>query len=204
MTLNVMLIDDHRVFTDLLAAAVDAQADMRCVAVANTGRDGLAKAAVYDLDVAVVDLHLPDEGGLSVIERMRSLRPGARIVVLTGHPRRDLMREAIERGADAFLGKNGSLPDILECIRDARPQVQDGPDSGDVRDVGLTPREYEVLTLIAGGSDARRIARELDLSLHTVRDYIKIVLAKLDAHSQLDAVITADRLGLITIGERFR
>jgi DNA-binding NarL/FixJ family response regulator len=202
-TLDVVVIDDHRVFTDLLALAIDGQPDLRCVAVANTVQDGLAKAAVYPFDVAVVDLQLPDGGGLSVIARLREIRPTARIVVLTGYPRADLMRQSLERGADAFLAKDGALPQILAGIRGG-PAADRLPASGDEPAIDLTPREHEVLACMAGGLDARLIAHELGLSLHTVRDYIKALLAKLDAHSQLDAVVTADRLGLVSVGERFR
>src|ERR1700755_107701 len=96
----VLLVDDHRIFTDVLALALDAQPDLRCVAVANSARDARAKAAVFDFDVAVVDLQLPDGDGLSILGDLRRRRPGALLIVLTGHSRPDLAAAAARAGAD--------------------------------------------------------------------------------------------------------
>ncbi|MEV0133062.1 response regulator [Dactylosporangium sp. NPDC050688] len=115
----MLLIDDHRVFTDALAFALDAQPDLRCVAVANSARDGLAKAAVYDFDVAIVDLYLPNAGGLAVVDELRAMRPAALLVVLTGHPRADLAAAAHRAGADAFLAKDDTLNAVLGVLRGA-------------------------------------------------------------------------------------
>ncbi|GAA0993914.1 response regulator transcription factor [Acrocarpospora macrocephala] len=201
-SLPVLLLDDHRVFTDSLALSLDVEPDLRCVATAHTGRDGLAKAAAIDFAVAVVDLQLPDMGGLHVVAELRRLRPGARIVVLTAHVRADLAERAIAAGAVAFLGKDAPLIRILAAIRSAdaaHPMV----DSAPPRRIRLTDREYDVLRELGQGHDASRIAARLGISLHTTRAHIKAVMAKLGVHTQLDAVVSADRLGLITIGSGY-
>jgi DNA-binding NarL/FixJ family response regulator len=202
---GVLLIDDHRVFTDVLALALDAQPDLRCVAVAHSVREGLAKAAVYDFDAAIVDLNLPDSGGLSALSGLHRLRPHAQLIVLTAHPRADLAAAAYRAGAHAFLAKDDALHSVLGVIRGARPdprRAQSARSSTTARPQ-LTPREHEVLAMLATGADARRIARDLRLSLHTVRDYIKAILAKLGVHSQNAAVAAATEVGLLTDGKRF-
>jgi two-component system response regulator DesR len=197
---GVLVIDDQRLFTDVLTVALDAQPDLHCVAAAGTVRDGLVKAHACDFDVAIVDLHLPDGGGLNVVASLRALRPSAQLVVLTSHARPGLLAAARRAGADALLVKDQPLRTVLDVIRGAdqpRPHV-----TAPAEVPRLTPREREVLELLASGTQAQQIARELGLSLHTVRDHIRAILGKLGAHSQLDAVVTADRLGLIGHHER--
>jgi len=204
---DVLLIDDHRVFAQALACAIDAEGDLRCVATASSVREGLEKARVYAIDAAVIDLRLPDAGGLTALAGLRAARPAARLIVLTGYPSAAAAAEARACGAHAFLPKDGELRDVLAAIRgDDRAASRAAPQRPGAAAAPtaprLTPREHQVLSLMADGRDARRIARDLDLSLHTVRGYIKTVLAKLDARSQLDAVVAAAQLGLVSVGDR--
>lgn len=199
----VLLLDDHRTFTDLLEISLGLQPDLDCVAVAHSAHEGLTKAAAVDFAVAMLDLQLPDVGGLDLIPRLLALRPQARIVVLTAHPRPDLAERAIAAGAVAFLGKDAALSRLLDAVRHAdagRPIVRAAPRAGRVE---LTNREYDVLRELGQGRDATRIASALGISVHTARDHIKAVLAKLGVHTQLDAVVSAERLGLITLGARY-
>ncbi|WP_344418648.1 response regulator transcription factor [Pseudonocardia ailaonensis] len=201
--LPVLLLDDHRVFTDLLAMSLGMQPDLACVAVAHSAREGLARAAAVDFAVAVIDLQLPDGGGLDLIPLLRALRPAARIVVLTAHPRPDLAERALGAGAVAFLGKDAPLTRILDAVRHAdaaNPVVEAGARPGGVE---LTHRELDVLRELGQGRDATRIAAALGISVHTARDHIKALMAKLGVHTQLDAVVSAERRGLITLGARY-
>jgi DNA-binding NarL/FixJ family response regulator len=132
--------------------------------------------------------------------------------MLTAHAGAGALARAGGAGACGFLAKDGSLDDVLDALRSARrgslllPQElaaefatsRDGPRH---EEVGLTPRELEVLQLLGQGRDPRAIARELGVSLYTCRGYVKSVLAKLDVHSQLEAVVVASRAGLIRVGE---
>jgi two-component system response regulator DesR len=199
----VLLVDVHRVFTDLFEVTLGLQPDLRCVAVAHSAREGLAHAAAAEFAVAVVDLQLPDGGGLDLIPLLRELRPQARIVVLTAHPRADLAERALAAGAVGFLGKDAALSRILDAVRGAaagRPVV-DTPRR--LSRIELTHREYDVLLELGQGRDATRIAAALGISLHTTRDHIKSLMGKLGVHSQLDAVVSAQRLGMITPGSRY-
>jgi two-component system response regulator DesR len=197
-----LVIDDHRVFTDTLALSLDLEPDLCCVATAQSARDGLAKAAAIEVDVAIVDLDLPDASGIDVVAGLRELRPAMRVLVLTAHPRADLASRAVAAGAAAFLPKDTALREILSAIRTADPArpVVDAPRQPAV---ALTAREYDVLRQLAQGRDAHRCATALGLSLYTTRDHIKALMGKLSAHTQLEAVVAADRLGLISVGSRY-
>lgn len=191
---SVVLVDDHRVFADALAVALDTQPDLRCGGVAHSLAE--AGALLADGDVALVDLHLPDGSGLALVAQFAPRLP---VIVLTAHLRIDLVRRAAAAGAAGFLGKDAPLAEILDAVRAA---LAGGPvpSREPAESVHLTSRELEVLSLLAVGRDATRIAAELRISVHTTRDHIRSLLAKLGAHSQLDAVVRADRLGIVAVG----
>lgn len=203
---RVFLLDDHRVFAQALAVGLDSRPDMTCVSLAHSVRDALELATAVDFDVAVVDLQLPDGGGLAAIPGLLIRRPAASVVVLTAHPRADLARRAAAAGARGFFGKEAALEEIVSGIRAARGD-QGGLVGLPVHDpaahLGVTPREHEVLQALSRGLDAVRIAAALGISLYTTRDHIRSVMGKLGVRTQLDAVVTADRLGLVTVGAGF-
>jgi DNA-binding NarL/FixJ family response regulator len=199
-TRDVLLLDDHRVFTDLMAIALDAQPDLRCVAVAHSVAEGLARAVETSFDVALLDIQLPDGGVLDALPELRTARPEARFVVLTAHPRPDLARRASAAGAAGFLGKDAPFASILDAVRDAAPAEAPVPSDDAAARMGLTSRELDVLHELAQGRDARGAASALGISIHTTRDHIKSLRAKFGVHTQLDAVVSAGRLGLVTLG----
>ncbi|SDU78592.1 response regulator transcription factor [Jiangella alkaliphila] len=198
--LSVLVVDDHAVFAEALGLALDAGPGTRCAGVAHGVTDALRLAERTPFDVAIVDHHLPGESGLRLVGPLLETRPAARVVMLTAYPRADLAADALAAGAAAFLAKESPLAEIVAAVRDATPErpvvaaLAEPPGHG-----GLTPREHEVLRLLAQGHDARHIARTCGLSIHTVRDHIKAVLAKLQARTQLEAVVTAARRGLVDL-----
>ncbi|CUU59413.1 DNA-binding response regulator, NarL/FixJ family, contains REC and HTH domains [Parafrankia irregularis] len=206
-SLSLLVIDDHRIFAEALCLALGLEPDVRSVAKAHTGRDGLAMAAALDITAAVVDLDLPDLDGIEVVTRLGVLRPAARIVVLTAHARPDLAQRAVAAGAAAFLPKEAPLVRITAALRGQggdEPVVDLGAARpASVGHVGLTPRELDVLRQLAQGRDAQQTAATLGISLYTARDHIKALMAKLGARSQLEAVVSATSLGLVTVGSRY-
>lgn len=196
---RVLVVDDHRVFSDLLMLALDADPGFSCVPPADSVAQGRQVVAAEDFDVAVIDVQLGDGDGFVLAEEILATRPEVRVVMLTAYPRPDLVQRAVSIGASGLLAKDGSLADLVEGLRSAspaRPVLVDlpGPDHD------LTVRELEVLTLLAGAADVRAIAKTLGISPHTARDHVKSVLAKLGASSQLDAVVEAARRGIVAIG----
>lgn len=208
--LGVLVVDDHSTFAELLALALDSEPDLHCVAVAADRETAIEAAREHAPDIAVVDLLLGREDGISLAADLASLRPGIRVVILTAHADQVVMRRASAAGVCGLLAKNGSLNDLLNTLRSARPggfivdpqllqRLVSTRDHTPVDLPSLTPREQEVLELLADGQDARTAARSMGISLHTCRSYIKNVLAKLDAHSQLEAVATATRVGIVHV-----
>lgn len=204
--IGVLLLDDHRVFAESLAIGLGATAELRCRGIAHTVDAGVRLAETTDgVDVAVVDLDIPAAGGLAAIPLLKRLRPGIAAVVLTAYPRPDLARAAHAAGAVGFLGKGCSLEEIAATVRGAARGLPFDATRGDLpaETHDLSPREIEVLRCLGAGLDAARIADALNISLYTSRDHIRAILAKLDVRSQLEAVVTADRLGIITVSMRF-
>ncbi len=197
MSSPVLVIDDHRAFADLMRLGLDGQDDLHCAGVAHNLREALNIAAAVPYAGAVVDLGLPDGDGAQVVEALRRQKPDARIVVLTAHPRSDLARRARRAGADAVLAKSGRFAEVLRALRE-RPATS----ASALDDDPLTPREMQVIALLAEGDDVQQIADSLSLSAYTVRDHVKAILAKLGARSQLEAVVIAARAGIVLMEPR--
>ncbi len=209
---TVLIVDDHRSFAEALGIAIDAEVGLRCVAIAETAADGLAAALRWRPEVVLVDLHLPDGHGHALVARLHEGYPGLHVLALTAYVDAETVAASAQLGICAFLRKECSIHELITAIRNAGPgpMVLDArtlgemlrrttpPTSGtDAGGVHLTPREHEVLVLLAAAHDARAIARALGVSIHTVRGYVKALLAKLDAHTQLGAVVRARHLGLL-------
>jgi len=208
--ISVLVVDDHQTFAELLGHALAGQPDLEYVGHARTGAEALQLSAQLRPDVILLDPDLSDADGIAIAELIRVRQPDTRVVILTASDEGALVGRATAAGAAGFLSKNGALGDVLNALRTAHgggmtvstdilarllrsttPVV--GPRAG-----GLTAREHEVLVLMGSGLDPRAIARRLGISVHTCRGYVKAVLGKLGAHSQLEAVAVATRRGLLS------
>ena len=185
---RVLLVDDHRVFTELLGYTLDAQPGIRCVARARTCRAAIEIAAATDFDAASIDLRLPDGDGLSLARALGDAEPRARMIVLTAFPSPRIVAEAATDGIPV-LAKDGSVDLVLRELRSAEP--------GRAADIVLTGRERQVVELIAEGLNPVAIARALAISPHTVREHVKALLRKTGATSQIEALATVRRAGLL-------
>ncbi len=208
MRTRVLVVDDHRTFADLLALALAGQQDLECVGTATTAATALALAGRLDPDVVVMDVRLGEDDGLAVTAELTARSADVRVVVLTAHATQSLLERAAEVGACCLLPKDGSLEEMLVGLRSARRggfvvhptlmhTLMTGRRSIDPPPPALTQREHDVLARLAKGVDARSIARELGISVHTCRGHVRSLLGKLGAHSQLEAVATAIKVGLL-------
>src|SRR5690242_19711484 len=207
--LRVMVVDDHRTFADLLSLALSSEPDLECVGTAGSAAEAVAMAVELRPDVVVMDIEMPRQDGLAATRRLREVLPTLVIVVVTAHRDPQWVLRATQAGASAFVSKNGSLPEMLDVLRRARnggmlvAASAFGSSAGPVERlpsaprVELTQRERDVLHCLNRGMAPKAIARVLGISLHTCRGYVKSLLSKLGASSQLEAVVTAQRLGLI-------
>ncbi len=206
--LRMVVIDDHRTFAELLASALDREPDLDCVGVAHEVETGVALCAALTPEVVVLDYRLPGGDGLLAAERILGNDPGTRILMLTGDPTAQAIQHAASVGICGFLPKDGALGMLLEALRMMRagdfvvaPALISGSHmlGRTVEALGpnLTAREMDVLRLMSSGHDVTSNARLLGISAHTCRGYVKSILRKLDAHSQLEAVAVADRMGML-------
>jgi DNA-binding NarL/FixJ family response regulator len=224
-TRRILVVDDHRTFAELLTLALESQPDLTCVGHAQNTDEAFRQVREVQPDLVIMDLQLGHEDGVAATRQLVHEHPGLAVVVLTAHADTRHLARAAAAGACAFVSKTGALEEILATVRAARPGQllldpdllsalaapgnrteggavvgtnDDGPAPARTAPViEVTPRERQVLELLGQGLDARVIARTLGISLHTSRGHVKSLLAKLHAHSQLEAVVNATRAGLL-------
>ncbi|WP_227497011.1 response regulator [Planctomonas psychrotolerans] len=207
-TIRVLVVDDHTTFAELLTGALDRESDLCCVGTARSVADAVGQFESIEPDVVVMDYHLAGGNGLDAADRILARNPHVRVLMLTGNPTQEALERAAAIGICAFLPKDGSLATVLDALRHARrgsimvdpallSQLTTGRAIPPPETALLTSRELNVLRLMADGNDVRTNARLLGISESTCRGHVKSILAKLHAHSQLEAVAVATRRGLI-------
>ncbi|MBZ9752844.1 response regulator transcription factor [Deinococcus sp. HMF7604] len=207
-TVRVLLIEDHAFTRDGLRAAINLEADMRVVAEARSGEEGLELLAAEGVvDVAVVDIGLPGIDGIQTAAEMARRYPAVRVVMLTAHNLREEVFAALASGAAAYCLKNADPELLLLAIRAAAagsayldPQVAHhvlGGIRAPQTASPLTPRETEVLRLIADGQGNKEIALQLGVSVSTVKVHVQDLLVKLKAADRTQAAVQALRRGLL-------
>jgi DNA-binding NarL/FixJ family response regulator len=212
---RVVIIDAQPAASEL-RRLIDDQADLECVGLAATARDGVDLVLAEEPDVVVIDLTVGQAQG-GVAGSVKEAWPEARVIALTGSHDIDLVAEAAAAGASGLLQRDTTaVDDVIEAIRSTsggRVLVDQATLSELVRQARtsttllepspdappITAREREVLMLLGEGLDLKSIARRLGISLHTTRGHVKKLFAKLDAHSQLEAVLAAARWGLVPV-----
>jgi len=205
---NVLVIDQHRLFAELLAAVLRTQPDLDCVGRAFTETEARRAFRTLHPDVAVIDTSLTADGGIGLATDLMSQAPEVRIVLVEERPHAERLRAAARVGICAYLHKSSPLEEILDGIRSSRLGTLIAPTNLVVRSFEdddlpnpatseFAPREREVLMLLDEGLAVQQISRRMGISIHTARGYVKTLLAKLDAHSQLEAVAVAKRRGLL-------
>jgi len=206
---TILVVDDHRLFADMLSMALNTVSGMKCLATAGTAAEAVALAAQLKPGLVIMDIQLPGQDGLEATRQIREAAPDTLVAVVTAFRDQQWISRAAQAGACAFIPKNGSLPEMIEVLRRVRhgqllvapstfeggPVVTPGP----ITELppALTRRELDVLTRVGQGMPDREIAGALGITLHTCRGYLKSVHAKLGVGSHLEAVIKAQRLGLI-------
>jgi DNA-binding NarL/FixJ family response regulator len=208
---SVLVVDDHKTVADLLAVVLDADPDFTCVGTAPGVAKGLAMVHELKPDLVLMDVHLGDGDGVEATSELTATYPELRVVVMTAHADAPLMRRASDAGACCLLHKDGSLTDLLQALRTARrgglivhPALLESLMASRPRRRSdylppLTRRERDVLKMLADGAEAREISKKLGISVHTCRSYLKSLLQKLNAHSQLEAVVIAKNHGLVWV-----
>ncbi len=211
-SVRVLIVDDHALFAEALAARLGAEPDLEVLPIAHDIRRATALIATEAPHVVVLDLVLGEESGLDALDLIRRHHPDVRVVVLSGVTDLDPMVAALRRGAAAWLPKTESADLVAQVVRGAAgrggwipPEVvgevlrrllaAEDHDGGD--DLAcLTPREREVLQCMVDGMNRPEIADHLGLSANTVRTHTQNLLGKVGAHSALEAITMAMRSGI--------
>jgi DNA-binding NarL/FixJ family response regulator len=205
---RVLIVEDHRVVAEGLAALIDSQEDLKVVGHAGTVAECADLATEQRPDVVLLDFRLPDGTGADAAAAIRDVRPEAKMIFLTREDSDAARFAAVQCGASAFIHKSKAASDVVATIRDvARGKMLITPRtiatllakrrSIDSQLESLTPREIGVLRLIAAGLSSRNIAADLGISYTTVRTHIRSLGSKLGVHSKLEAIVKARELGLI-------
>jgi DNA-binding NarL/FixJ family response regulator len=210
--IRVLIVDDHQLFASSLAATLGAEPDIVIVGVANDIAGAERSLALAKPDVILLDHRLPDGDGVAAIGRLSLRHDSAQFVILTASTAEHVLIAAIEAGAAGFVSKSRSLADLTAAVRAAAAgEAVISPELlarllPRLRATGtgktttkLTHREIEVLQLVARGMSNAAIADDLVVSVHTVRNHVANLSAKLAAHSKLEAVSIGLREGIISV-----
>jgi DNA-binding NarL/FixJ family response regulator len=204
---RVLVVDDHPLIREGVAAILDRQEDLTIVGEAADGREAIHQFRDLQPDVTLMDVRMPLMSGIEAMQAIRLETPTARIVVLTTDGGDALARRALQVGAYAYLLKERvrtDLADIIRAVHQGRKCIEPSVAlqiADHVSDPGLTPREIEVLQLVAAGNSNKRIARSLRISPETANTHVKNLIAKLRAHDRTHAVTVGLRRGIIQLGD---
>ncbi|MDP3744329.1 MAG: response regulator transcription factor [Methylotenera sp.] len=213
--IRVLIVDDHTLFRSGIKLLLERQIGFEVVGEAGDGLEGVKRAKQLKPDVVLLDLHMPGTSGLEAIPLLREEVPQAQVIMLTVSEDADDLLEALRAGARGYLLKNIEMDFLLDSIRRAAAgesvmstqmagKLADTirtPQSGSAKagsNLGkLTPREREIIAMLASGASNKEIARTLDLAESTVKIHVQGILRKLNLASRVQAAVYAVEHGLV-------
>jgi DNA-binding NarL/FixJ family response regulator len=203
--ITILIVDDHPLLREGIAAVIQGEADMFVVAEASNGREAIELFDTHHPDITLMDLMMPEMDGVAATEAIRAKCADAKIVMLTTYSGDAQALRALKAGASGYLLKNMIRTDLLEAIRSVHagqrriPREVANELAQHVADDALSVRELDVLKQVALGNSNRRIAMQLGISEETVKAHMKNILGKLNANDRTHAVTIALKRGIIDI-----
>jgi DNA-binding NarL/FixJ family response regulator len=215
---SIFIIDDHPLFREGLRAIIGRDDRFEVVGEAGNGRDGLRMARNLKPDLAVVDISLPDQSGIQLTREIRRFLPDTRVMIVSMHSKVDYIVEAFQAGATGYVVKDSASERLLEGLQNVskdtyfldsslfhhvvKKLMQSPVKEARITDAAygaLTPREQEVMRLLAEGHSSKKIGEMLFISPKTVENHRSNIMNKLGLHSTMELVRYATRLGLIDV-----
>ena len=203
--ITVLCVDDHRIVREGLRMIIDSEPDMTVIDSAADGREAIARYRQHTPDITLMDLQLPEMGGVEAIRAIRQLDGHARIIVLTMYKGDEDIHRAMDAGASTYLLKDTLADDLPRIVREVHAGRRMLPPDVLARleeraaSPTLTPREIEVMRLVASGRRDKEIAVALSISSQTARVHMKNIFAKLGVSDRTEAMSVALRRGIIHI-----
>ena len=206
--IRVLVADDHPMLREGLVAVLGTQPDFDVIGEAADGSEVVRLAETLRPDVILLDLEMPEVDGVAALQRLRDAGSEARAIVFTAYDTDERILRSLRAGARGYLLKGASRAEIFDAIRTVHSggsllgpavtsRLLEHIEQGDERSSDLTPRELEVLTLLARGLKNAEIADELFISERTVKFHVSSILAKLGAENRTEAARIAVRRGLV-------
>jgi DNA-binding NarL/FixJ family response regulator len=203
--IRIALVDDHPLLRQGIAALLSDQPDLQLVGQASNGLEAIEQFRLHRPDVMLMDLQMPGMNGIDAMSAIRAEFPDARFVVLTTYTGDVQIVRALKAGARAYLLKSLLHRELLDTIRAVHAgQKRIPPEiaaelADHAADDALTPREIEVLRLIAAGNANKIVADQLSITEETVKAHVKNILSKLDANDRTHAVTIGLKRGIIEL-----
>jgi DNA-binding NarL/FixJ family response regulator len=201
--ITILTVDDHDLVRKGIAAILSTEPDLQLLAEASTGEDAVRLHRQHRPGVTLMDLRLPDKSGIEITREIRSESPGAKIIALTSYDGDQDIYRALEAGVRGYLLKEMVHTEIVRAIRIVHagkrfiPQEVTQQLNGYFPEVALTPREIEVLSLVARGFGNKEVGDVLGTAPGTVKAHVQSILSKLGAKDRTHAVTIALRRGIL-------
>jgi len=203
--IRILVADDHALVREGIAVLVGTQPDMNLVAEASNGSEAIQQFRTHRPDITLMDLQMPEMSGIDALSAILGEFPDARVIVLTSYAGDIQVSRALRSGARGYLLKDMLRKELLETIRavhagqkrlssEAAAEIAEH-----ATDDALTPRETDVLRLIAAGNANKEIGSQLGLTEETIKSHVKNILGKLDANDRTHAVTIALKRGVIEL-----
>jgi DNA-binding NarL/FixJ family response regulator len=215
---TILIIDDHPLFREGIKAIIGRSNRFELIGEAGNGREGLRMARELKPDLALVDMSLPDQSGIQLTRELKNASPKTRIMIVTMHSKIDYIVKAFQAGATGYVVKESTSKKLLQGIdtvlegeyfmnssvshKVIKKLMQFPEKEVKIMDAGydtLTPREQEIMVLLAQGFSSKKIAEKLFISPNTVENHRSNILRKLNIHNTIELVRYAARLGIINV-----
>jgi DNA-binding NarL/FixJ family response regulator len=207
--MRVLIVDDHPITRDGLRTALSMSADIEIVGEAANGEDAVQAVERLAPDVVFMDVRMPGMGGLAATRAIREARPDTKVILFTVDESRAAIAEAIRAGVSGYLLKDVGAEDLVRAAKMAmegravihpaltRAFLEETSFLPRGSDSPLSAREVQILQHIASGSSTKEVARDLGISVHTVKTHLERIFDKLGANDRAQAVAIALRLGVV-------